>query len=216
MRNLSFSIPSIFRVCAIVAFSAVATLCGTHAHADAPVDTPEVKAVRDLLLDWDKNDPKMSLEEARKCYHTTNDKEATFFDYIAHENWEEAKLQQAVRDKWGAQAEAKFAHYQGGSTLEDDQICQIKVDGDHATVTWPDIKDATPLQLIKVDGKWLVDGHALYEEAVKDDPTKAPAQPANAKLYKQAAADIVAGKFDDVDEFISDFKAKSAASTDGN
>jgi hypothetical protein len=193
-----------------------AAMFSARARADAPADTPEVKTLRDLLLDWDKNDAKWSLEQERKCYHTTTDKEATYLDYIAHENWEEAKLQQAVRDKWGADAEAKFAHFLSASTLEDDQVCEIKIDGDNATVTWANIKDSTPLKMVKVDGHWLVDGHALYEEAVKEDPTKAPNQPPMGKIMKQSAADIAAGKFDDIDEFMSDFKAKYTADPDGN
>lgn len=200
----------------IVALSAASALLPPNARADAPADNPEVKAVRDVLLDWDKNDAKWSLEQERKCYHTENDKEATYLDFVAHENWEEAKLQQAVRDKWGAEAEAKFAHFLTASTLEDDQVCEIKVDGDHATVTWADIKDSTPLAMIKVDGKWLVDGHAMYQEATKDDATKAPDMHPTGKVMKQAVADIAAGKFDDVDEFMADFKTKYTASPDEN
>jgi len=190
----------------------------TVLRADAPAtkpvaaadngDSPEVKVVRDTLLDWDKNTFKHTLEQERKLYHTTNDREASFMDFVAHENWEESKTQEVVRQKWGAEAEAEFAHFLAGSTLEDDRNCKIKVDGDHATVTWENIKDSTPLHLIKVDGHWLVDGHAMYEEATKDDPTKEPDQIPTVKLMKQFAEDIKAGKYDDADAFMDDVKSK--------
>jgi hypothetical protein len=236
MRNAKSTTTAVIsRLCAILAFGAMANLSAGWVRADppeskpaadakpaeakpaaAPVDSPEVKEVRDQLIDWDKNDAKMTLEQERKCYHTDNDKEAQFMDFVAHENWEESKTQQAVRDKWGPEAEAKFAHLLSGSTIEDDQVCDIKVDGNHAVATWSNIKDSTPLTLVKIDGKWLVDGHAMYEEAVKDDPAKAPEQHGTARIMKQATADIADGKFDDADGFLSDFKAKLGQSQDGN
>ena len=195
--------------------------CGVFA-ADAPAtqpaaangDSPEVKIVRDTIIDWDKTVFKHTLEQERKLYHTSDEKEAKFMDFVAHENWEESKTQEIVRQKWGAEAETNFAHFFAGSTMADDKVCKIKVDGDHATISWDNIKDSTPLQLVKVDGHWLVDGHAMYEEATKDDPTKEPDQPPTAKLMKQFADDIKAGKYEDADAFMDDLKSKLKA--DGN
>jgi hypothetical protein len=188
------------------------------ARADAPAtqpsDAPEVKAIRDQLLDWDKKAPTMSLEETRKEFHSDNDKEARYLDFMAHESWEAAKTQQAVRDKWGAEAETRFAHLLGSSTAEDDQVCTIKVDGDHATVSWDNIKNSSPVAMIKVDGHWFADGHALYAQATADNPNQEPEQHPMGKVMKQAREDLTAGKFDDADAFIADFKSKIGA--DGN
>ena len=224
MRISMLNKPSTFLPQLILTMGVATAIPCTSLRADAPAtkpaavadngDTPEVKVVRDTLLDWDKNMFKHSLEEERKLYHTTNDKEATFMDSVAHQNWEESKTQEAVRQKWGAEAEANFAHFLQGSTLADDKVSKISVDGDHATVTWEKIEGSTPLPLIKVDGHWLVDGHAMYEEATKDDPTKEPEMPPTVKLMKQFADDIKAGKFEDADAFMDEFKSK--LKLDGN
>jgi hypothetical protein len=177
-------------------------------------DSPEVKAVRDQLVQWDKTQATNTLEQERKTYHTENDKEAQYLDFVAHDNWEEGKAQKAVRDKWGPDVEAKFAHIIGASTQEDDAVCGITVDGNSATATWDNIKGATPLKLIKVDGHWLVDGHALYAEAVKDDPNSPPVENPSGPMMKQVVKDIADGKFDDADSFLADFKAKLGQ--DGN
>jgi hypothetical protein len=185
------------------------------AHADVPatqpttkpVDTPEVKVVRDTLLQWDKDEGKMSLEQVRKLYHTDNDREAVYMDWLAHENWEEGKTEQAIRDKWGNAAAAQFAHLQDGSTFEDDQVCDIKVDDDRAVATW-NIKDFTPLPMIRVDGKWLVDGHAMFEQGLKGNPKMETDRQSTGKLMKSARDDIEQGKFDDADSFLADFKKK--------
>jgi hypothetical protein len=208
MRRLSFPILVI-----AFALSARADMQATQPTI-LPVDTPEVKAVRDSLLQWDKDEGKMSLEEVRKLYHTDNDREAVYMDWLAHENWEEGKTEQAIRDKWGSAAAAEFAHLQDGSTYEDDQVCDIKVDGDRAVASW-NIKDSTPLPMIKVDGKWFVDGHAMFEQGLKDNPNMETDRQSTGKLMKSARDDIEQGKFDDADSFLADFK-KKLTSPDGN
>ena len=184
--------------------------------AAARDDTPEVKAIREVLIGWDKTTPKNSLEDERNSYHCDNQKEARFMDFLARENLEESRVQQAVRDKWGVEAEAKFAHFLGGTTLEDDRVCTIKIDGEHAQVNWDTISEGSPLPLIKVDSHWLVDVHALYAQAVKDDPTSEPQTHSAARVMKQAMADIVSAKFDGFDSFFDDFKGKYGSLPDGN
>ena len=46
----------------------------TQPAADAQKDSPEVKVIRDIILDADKNDAKRTLEQVRKEYHTENEK----------------------------------------------------------------------------------------------------------------------------------------------
>jgi hypothetical protein len=200
----------------IAAGLVMAAAAAVHADAPAtqpvgsPADSPDVKAIRDQLLKWDKEAADMSLEDMRKTYHTENDREAKYLDFVAHETWEACKTEKAVREKWGADADAKFSHSIGMSTFEDDQKADIKIDGDHATVTWS-YKESTPLSMIKVDGHWLNDAHAMFEAGLKEDPNIESEKHSQAKLMKQARDDISAGKFDDADAFIADFKTKLEA-----
>ena len=180
-----------------------------------PADTAEVKVVRQQLLAWDNDIPKMSLEECRKTFYTQNDREAVYSDWAAHEGWEANKTEQAVRDKWGPEADAKFAHLIGYTSREDDAVCHIQVDGDHATISW-DLKDMTPQKLIKVDGKWLNDMHAEFQDQLKLDPNMETDRRDTAKLMTQAREDIASGKFDDADSFIADFKNKFESPAPGN
>ena len=200
----------------------VLSLCGffeglawaDNVPATQPADSPAMKEVRQQLLDWDKQTGKMSLEEVRKTFHTENDREATYFDWVAHEAWEASKTELAVREKWGPEGDAKFLHVQGGTTVEDDQACDINVDGNHAIASWK-IEGTTPLPMIKIDGHWLVDGHATFERLRKDDPNPETDKHDSAALMKQARQDIDSGKFDDVDSFIADFQKKATAAPEG-
>lgn len=174
----------------------------------AAPDSPEVKAVRDQLLKWDADVATMSLADFRKTFHTENDREAQYTDFLAHEDWEFAKTEQAVRDKWGADADAQFCRVMGGSTdREDDQICHIKVNGDHAVATW-DIKDMKPEKFIKVDGQWLEDVHAMWDDWLADDPNMEINRRPLGKLMQQMRADLADGKYDDADAFNKDLQTR--------
>ena len=183
--------------------------------ATAPTDAAEIKTIRNTLVDWDTNSAKMSLAEMRQTYHTENDREAVYADWLAHESWEAAKTEQAVRDKWGADGDTQFARAIGGSTREEDQVCDVKIDGNHATVSW-NIKEMKPQSLIKVDGHWLTDLHAMFDGWLKDDPNMETDHRPTGKLMKQAVEDINADKFDDVESFVKDFQTKLQSPTEGN
>jgi hypothetical protein len=170
-------------------------------------DSPQVQAVREQLLAWDRDYPKMSLEECRKTYYTQSDREAVYCDWEAHESWEANKTEQAVRDKWGPEADAKFAHIIGYTSREDDAVCHIQVEGDHAIISW-DMKDMTPEKLVRVDGHWLIDMHSLFADRLKDDPNTETNRYSTGKMMARARQEIDSGKFDDADSFIADFKNK--------
>jgi hypothetical protein len=191
------------------------TISATTAPTTAPVDSPDAVAVRQQLTDWDKSGATISLADLRKFYHTTTDREASFMDRIAHENWEECKTERAILSTWGLDAQKQFAHLLGDSILQDDEVCKVKVDGEHAVVSW-DIKEIADLPMIKIGSHWFADGHVLFEDAIKDDPDVETNRHSDLKLVKQARADITSGKFDDFDSFFADFKQKMDAPTGGN
>jgi hypothetical protein len=204
----------------LLCFAFALNLCALAVHADEQpttqsADLPAVKEVRDKIVEWDKTYPTMSLEDVRKTFHTENDREAKYYDWMAHETWEGSKTEKAVRDKWGSDADAKYMHPQGGSTIEDDQVCTIKVDGDHAVASWK-IENSQPLSMIKIDGHWLVDGHTMFEQGIKDNPNMDENTPSTARLMKKAREDIEAGKFDDADSFIADFQKNAGTPPGGN
>jgi hypothetical protein len=199
----------------IVSPWAVVTRADPPTTAPAANEDPAAKEVRDTLVQWNKLSPTWTLAELRKIEHTENDREAIYSDYIAHEGWEECKVQKAVRDKWGSEAEAKFAHICTTDTIEDDQAADVTVDGNKAQVTFK-AKEITPLPMIKIDGHWLLDMHTFFDQQSKDNADFDKNNVHTATLMKQAAADIAAGKFDDADAFLADFKTKFQALTGGN
>jgi hypothetical protein len=208
------------RIPCIVLAAGLCMMLALPASADQPAtapvaDDPAVKEVRDTLLGWDKTGADMSLEQTRKLLHADNEREMLYADYLAHESWQETKTQEAVRRKWGSEIEAKFAHLCGSSTLEDDQAADIKVTGDHAAVNWP-IKELSTQYLVKVDGKWVVDIHPSFVAQLKDDPLLDKHHVHTARMMKQAAEDIVAGKYDDADSFLADIKEKLSEVGSGN
>jgi hypothetical protein len=180
-----------------------------------PADSPEVKNLRQQLVDWNTQAATMSLADLRKVIHTENDREAVYCDWMAHEMWEESKTQAAVRKKWGPDAEAKFAHANNTDTIEDDQTASIKIDGDRAVVTFG-AKEILPTSVVRIDGRWLIDMHAMFDVILKDNPNGDKDHISTGKLMQQAAADIAADKFDDADAFMKDFQAKMQALTGGN
>jgi hypothetical protein len=179
-----------------------------------PVDTAAVKEVRDQMLAWDADIAKMSLEEFRKTFHTENDREAQYADFLAHDTWECGKTELAVRDKWGADADQQFSRLVGFTTIDEDRVCDIKVDGDHAVASWT-IKDMKPEKLIKINGHWQSDVHAMWDDWIAENPTMETDKRPLGKLMKQERADLADGKFDDADSFMKDLQTKMAA-PDGN
>jgi predicted RNA-binding protein Jag len=178
-------------------------------------DNAMQKEVRDRMLDWDDNAFKLSLVDFRKTFYTENEREATYADYLAHDQWEVLKTEMAIRQKWGAEADAQFASMMGFTTREQDLAAHIEVTDNHAVITW-DIKDSRPDKMIKVDGKWLDDVHALWDQMLADDPNFETNHVTNAPLMKQIRADIADGKYDDADSCIKDIKTKLENPNPGN
>jgi hypothetical protein len=176
-----------------------------------PADSADVKEVRQQMLEWDADLAKMSLADFRKTFHTENDREAEYADFLAHDTWEAGKTEQAVRDKWGADADQQFCRLVGFTTREEDATCTIKVDGNHAVASWDNIKDMKPEKMIKVDGHWQSDVHAMWDDWIAENPNMETDKNPIGKKMKQARDDIAAGKFDDADSFVGDLKAKMQA-----
>jgi hypothetical protein len=187
----------------------------TPATAPVTADTPAVKELRDTLVQWNKVCSTWTEADFRKLYYTANARESTHTDYEARQDWEQGKTQQLVRDKWGPRAEAEFAHIYGTDTIEDDQTANITVTGDHATITWSG-KDIEKTAMIKINGHWLMDMHATFARDLAEDPQAETDGVKMEALMKQAAADIVAGKFKNGDAFVDDFEKKYDALNDND
>jgi hypothetical protein len=100
-----------------------------------------------------------------------------------------SKIELAVRDKWGKDAETAVAHAIGDNTPDDIANGDWAVDGDRAVVQFkPD--GLAPLALIKKDGQWKIDLVGvckLQDESIDDD---AKSEQAAAAMLDQLSKDL--------------------------
>ncbi len=161
-------------------------------------------AVRGQLLAYTRSFATDPLPAVRKAFYALA-ADGADADRDARYAWRSAQAIAAVRAKWGAAAEAKFAHAVGVDTADDDRAATIAVDGDHATVHYA-VSTIRNDHLIRVDGRWLLD-EAAYRADLAGDALPPDAQyPAPA--MRQAAEDVEAGKYDDVDDLIDAVEEK--------
>jgi hypothetical protein len=106
------------------------------------------------MLGWHIED--WTSAEAQKAYHATTDEQKKLAQAMSEQLVAEAKLQKAVRDKWGKDAEATFAHLIGGTTHEDDQAATETGDGDHAIIHWS-VDGVGPMFMVRVNNQWKID-----------------------------------------------------------
>lgn len=117
------------------------------------------------------------------------------------------KTEQEVHNKWGPDADTQFCRVVESTTREEDQACDLKVDGDHAVATW-NIKGIQPEKLIKVDGHWMSDIHGMWNDWIAQNPSMESDKHPLGPTMKQARTEIEDGKFDDVDSFVRDLRMK--------
>lgn len=157
------------------------------------------------LLAWAEADATRSAAEVLPDLRAMTPPERAYAKALAGQTVAAAKLQRAVRDKWGPAGEAAVLHAVGQDTLADDAAATEQVRGDRATVTF-DHDDIDPVELVRVDGLWKEDIRA-YLAADADDPDGAEAQyAAVADLFRTAAADLAAGRYKSAAEMAAKLK----------
>jgi hypothetical protein len=116
------------------------------------------------LAGWTRDVDSWNLERALQVYHAQGDTEAKFARSMAEQALAEAKLQRAVRDKWGKDVERAVARAITNDTPEDDEAATEKIDGDHATLTFKEETHLPVLYLVKVDNHWKLEVGAFMRD----------------------------------------------------
>jgi hypothetical protein len=121
---------------------------------------------RGALKACDQSLPAGGLAAARQLYYWTDRKHRPAVDAMAKSDLAAARLGKLVREKFGAQAAEDALHAMRQFTAADIDAATETIDGDKASVAWPD--DREPLEMVKIDGKWKVSVAAMLADADAD------------------------------------------------
>jgi hypothetical protein len=167
------------------------------ARADAPTTRPAVadpSTPRGALKACDKALPLGGVRAARDLYHAVSAKERRAANAMARSDLAAAKLGKLVREKFGDKAAEDALHAMREFTSSDIDAAGETIDGDKATIEWPD--DREPLEMVKVDGKWKVSIAAILTD--DDDDAIKEVIDTNEQLVKVldlTARELQAGEF---------------------
>ena len=166
-------------------------------HADAPTTRPapaDPSTPRGALKACDKALPAGGLRAARDLYQALSAKERRAANAMARSDLAASKLGKLVREKFGDKAAEDALHAMRQFTSADIDAASEMIDGDKASVEWPD--DREPLEMVKVDGKWKVSIAAMLTDA--DDGAVKEVIDTNEQLVKEldlTASELQAGEF---------------------
>ncbi len=146
----------------IMSLTASADQSPTTRPAPSDPSTP-----RGALKACDQSLPAGGLSAARQLYYWTDRKHRPAVDAMAKSDLAAARLGKLVREKFGAQAAEDALHAMRQFTAADIDAATETIDGDKASVVWPD--DREPLEMVKLDGKWKVSVAAMLSDADADD-----------------------------------------------
>jgi hypothetical protein len=89
-------------------------------------------------------------------FDATSAKETASAKIIAAGIVAQSKLELAVRQRWGKDAEAAVAHASSDNVPSDAATAKMMVNGDHAAAIFQ-IDSLTPMLLVNVNGHWKID-----------------------------------------------------------
>jgi len=135
------------------------------AGADVPQTQPAAGTMspKETLLYWVDHFDSMSVDDLMRTYLVSDDKQKSVARSVAEEGIAMTKLQKAVRDKWGKDAETAVLRACQTDTREDDEQADVTMAGDHATIKFKR-EEITPLPLVHSDGQWKLDIGALIDQ----------------------------------------------------
>jgi len=174
---------------ACLPFTALADQSPATRPAPSDPSTP-----RGALKACDQSLPSGGLNAARQLYHWTDRKHRPAVDAMAKSDLAAARLGKLVRDKFGPQAAEDALHAMRQFTPADIDAATETIDGDKASVAWPD--DREPLEMVKIDGKWKVSVAAMLTDA--DADTIKEVIDTNNQLVKEldlTAKELAAGEY---------------------
>ena len=170
----------------------------TIAIADGPATKPapaDPSTPRGALKAVDQALPDGGLKAARTLYHVSDEKYRKAANAMAASDLAAAQLAKLVRQKFGDKAAEQALHAMRQFTAADIDAADEQIDGDKATVNWPD--DREPLQMIKIDGKWKVSVADLLSGDDGDDAIKEVVE-TNQQMVKElekTAKELEAGEY---------------------
>jgi hypothetical protein len=171
--------------------------------------TTQPLSVQDQMAKWQDEFDQDTPEQVIPEYSAHTDQQRAmardFADYGVASN----QIIEHARAKFGPVVEMAVAHATYSDCRDDDKSATIKIDGDHATVTFKS-DNITQLLMVKEDGRWKVD-LAGYEKlygansSIRDmlDETRQ-----STAIMKQADADLAQGKYDSGFALITDLTNK--------
>jgi hypothetical protein len=177
-------------------------VCSASALAEGPASQAAAKAApadpstpRGALKTVDKALPDGGLKAARNLYHATDDKQRKAANAMAESDLAAAKLAKLVRQKFGDKAAEQALHAMRQFTAADIDAADEQINGDKATVGWPD--DREPLEMVKIDGNWKVSVAQLLAGDDGDDAIKEVIE-TNQQMVKElekTAQELKAGEY---------------------
>lgn len=117
---------------------------------------------RAALKEYNDALPAGGVKAALAAYHIAGDKEKPYADSLAKADLAMARLEKLTREKFGDKAVDNLDHAMRTPSETDLLAATEKIEGDEATIKWPN--EYTDLEMIKVDGKWKVSVKGLYEK----------------------------------------------------
>jgi hypothetical protein len=126
--------------------------------ADAATTQPTTqKSPQETLAQWnDGRLGRITLDQATSFYSANTDSEKEMAGIMAAQAIATAKLEQAVRQIWGSDAEAAVARICVDNTPSDDAQATWIISGDHAVARFK-VDGMAPLLLVRVQGQWKID-----------------------------------------------------------
>jgi hypothetical protein len=119
-----------------------------------------LKAISDQL-------PAGGMKAALAAYHTSEEKQRGLAKSLARADLGASKLEKLTREKFGTKAADDIVHAMRLPTDTDLANATEKVDGDKATIDFPDGRDS--LTMVKVNGKWKISVADLLDAGEKEE-----------------------------------------------
>jgi hypothetical protein len=166
-----------------------------------PVTTPanDASGPRAALLLYDKlvagpND----ADKALGLYHTTTTRDRALAAAMANCDAALANLRAKATAKYDRDVADAMLHVVYGTTTKDINEARITVDGDTATVHYPDFPDAATM--VRVDGEWKVSIRAILNKSSSKPAAYRKALAKVAKSINEIAAKIEQGQYADPED----------------
>lgn len=133
--------------------------------ADTPTTNPTAgMSAHATLLYWADHIESESVDDTLSTYNFSDDTQKRVAVSMAKYDVAMSRLQKAVREKWGKDAEIALQRACRGDTREDDVQADVTETGDHAIIKYKR-EELQPLSMVRVDGQWKVDTAGLIAQS---------------------------------------------------